>query len=42
MWTDGLTDLDRYKGRCYDLETVPNEDNQYFAFTYFVNFKKRN
>ena len=32
VWTDGLTDLDRYKGRCYDLETVPNEDNQYFAF----------
>jgi len=22
VWTDGLTSLDRYKGRCYDLELV--------------------
>ncbi|KAK8356187.1 hypothetical protein V6Z11_A05G340000 [Gossypium hirsutum] len=21
-WTDGLTSLDRYKGRCYDIETT--------------------
>ncbi|KAF9589206.1 hypothetical protein IFM89_019715 [Coptis chinensis] len=20
MWTDGLTKIDRYKGRCYDIE----------------------
>jgi ribulose-bisphosphate carboxylase large chain len=32
VWTDGLTDLDRYKGRCYDVEAVPGEDNQYFCF----------
>ncbi len=32
VWTDGLTDLDRYKGRCYNVESVPNEDNQYFVF----------
>ena len=32
VWTDGLTDLDRYKGRCYDIESVPGEDNQYFCF----------
>ena len=22
VWTDGLTSLDRYKGRCYDIELV--------------------
>ena len=27
VWTDGLTTLDNYKGRCYDLEAVPGEDN---------------
>jgi hypothetical protein len=27
-----LTDLDRYKGRCYDIEPVPGEDNQFIAF----------
>ena len=27
VWTDGLTSLDRYKGRCYDLEPVPGEEN---------------
>jgi ribulose-bisphosphate carboxylase large chain len=32
VWTDGLTQLDRYKGRCYDLEPVPGEDNQYIAY----------
>jgi len=32
VWTDNLTDLDRYKGRCYDIEPVPNEDNQFFCF----------
>ena len=32
VWTDLLTDLDRYKGRCYDLEPVPGEDNQYIAY----------
>jgi len=32
VWTDGLTNLDRYKGRCYDIEPVPGEDNQYIAY----------
>ena len=25
VWTDGLTSLDRYKGRCYDIESVAGE-----------------
>ncbi|KAM0057380.1 putative ribulose-bisphosphate carboxylase [Helianthus debilis subsp. tardiflorus] len=32
VWTDGLTSLDRYKGRCYGLEPVIGEDNQYIAY----------
>ena len=32
VWTDGLTSLDRYKGRCYDIELVSGEDNQYIAY----------
>ena len=32
VWTDGLTSLDRYKGRCYDIEPVPGEDDQYFMY----------
>jgi len=32
VWTDGLTQLDRYKGRCYDIEPVPGEDNQFIAY----------
>ena len=32
VWTDLLTDLDRYKGRCYDIEPVAGEDNQFFCF----------
>ncbi|KAL9989823.1 putative ribulose-bisphosphate carboxylase [Helianthus debilis subsp. tardiflorus] len=32
VWTDGLTSLDRYKGRCYGLEPVPGEDNQFIAY----------
>jgi ribulose-bisphosphate carboxylase large chain len=32
VWTDGLTSLDRYKGRCYDIEPVEGEDNQYIAY----------
>ena len=32
VWTDGLTSLDRYKGRCYDLEPVAGEENQYIAY----------
>jgi len=32
VWTDGLTSLDSYKGRCYDLEPVQGEENQYIAY----------
>jgi ribulose-bisphosphate carboxylase large chain len=32
VWTDGLTKLDFYKGRCYDVEPVAGEDNQYIAY----------
>ncbi|KAL5100613.1 hypothetical protein RYX36_004940 [Vicia faba] len=32
VWTDGLTSLDRYKGRCYEIEPVPREDNQFIAY----------
>jgi len=32
VWTDGLTSLDKYKGRCYDIEPVPGEDNQYIVY----------
>ena len=31
VWTDGLTQLDKYKGRCYDLEPVPGESNQFIV-----------
>nr|UIB38839.1 ribulose-1,5-bisphosphate carboxylase/oxygenase large subunit [Trentepohlia sp. YN1242] len=32
VWTDGLTSLDRYKGRCYDIEAIPGEDDSFFAY----------
>ncbi|KAG6493138.1 hypothetical protein ZIOFF_048115 [Zingiber officinale] len=32
VWTDGLTSLDHYKGRCYHIEAVIGEDNQYIAY----------
>src|SRR3990170_6748657 len=32
VWTDGLTSLDRYKGRCYDIEPVAEEENQFIAY----------
>ncbi|KAH1047151.1 hypothetical protein J1N35_037935 [Gossypium stocksii] len=32
VWTDGLTSLDRYKGRCYDIEPVPGEEDQYICY----------
>ena len=32
VWTDGLTSLDRYKGRCYDLELVSGEETQYICY----------
>ncbi|KAL4357042.1 hypothetical protein AHAS_Ahas09G0147100 [Arachis hypogaea] len=32
VWTDGLTSLDRYKGRCYNIEPVAGKENQYIAY----------
>ncbi|TYH63752.1 hypothetical protein ES332_D07G215600v1 [Gossypium tomentosum] len=32
VWTDGLTSLDRYKGRCYHIEPVPGEEDQYICY----------
>ncbi|KAG9438618.1 hypothetical protein H6P81_021441 [Aristolochia fimbriata] len=32
VWTDGLTSLDRYKGRCYHIEPVAGGENQYIAY----------
>ncbi len=32
VWTDGLTSLDRYKGRCYDIELISREESQYICF----------
>jgi len=31
MWTDVLTTLDYYNWRCYDIEPVAGEENQYIA-----------
>jgi len=32
VWTDLLTDMDRYKGKCYHIEPIAGEENSYFAF----------
>ncbi|HEX9121994.1 MAG TPA: ribulose-bisphosphate carboxylase large subunit [Actinomycetota bacterium] len=32
VWTDRLTDLERYKAKCYRLEPVPAEPHQRIAF----------
>ncbi|XP_076912650.1 uncharacterized protein LOC143571021 [Bidens hawaiensis] len=32
VWTDELTSLDRYKGRCYGIEPVPGEESQFIAY----------
>ncbi|KAM6547297.1 hypothetical protein CsatB_018973 [Cannabis sativa] len=32
VWTDGLTSLDRYKGRCYHIELVAGQENQFIAY----------
>ena len=41
VWTDGLTSLDRYKGRCYDIEPVAGEDNQYCLCCVSSRFVRR-
>ncbi|KAL2942396.1 Ribulose bisphosphate carboxylase large chain, partial [Bienertia sinuspersici] len=32
VWTDGLTSLDHYKRRCYHIEPVAGEENQYICY----------
>ncbi|KAK8292409.1 hypothetical protein V6Z12_D06G120900 [Gossypium hirsutum] len=32
VWIDGLTSLDRYKGRCHHIELVPREEDQYICY----------
>jgi ribulose-bisphosphate carboxylase large chain len=32
VWTDLLTDLTNYQGKCYKVEKVPNSENQYIAY----------
>ncbi|PHT42604.1 Ribulose bisphosphate carboxylase large chain [Capsicum baccatum] len=32
VWTDGLTSIDHYKGRCYYIEPVVGEKDQYIAY----------
>uniref|UniRef100_A0ACD6ASQ8 Uncharacterized protein n=1 Tax=Avena sativa TaxID=4498 RepID=A0ACD6ASQ8_AVESA len=36
VWPDGLTSLDRYKGRCYHIEPVAGEDNQWICYPYVL------
>jgi ribulose-bisphosphate carboxylase large chain len=37
VWTDGLTSLDHYKGRCYDIKPVAGEENQYIAYVAYLS-----
>ena len=32
VWTDRLTATDKYRGKCYRVDPVPNQPGQYFAF----------
>jgi ribulose-bisphosphate carboxylase large chain len=32
VWTDRLTAYDHYQGKCYRVEPVPGQDNQYIAY----------
>jgi ribulose-bisphosphate carboxylase large chain len=32
VWTDRLTDLDRYKAKCYRIEPVPGQADQHIAY----------
>ncbi|KAL8540316.1 hypothetical protein ACS0TY_001789 [Phlomoides rotata] len=44
VWTDGLTSLDRYKGRCYHVEPVLGEKDQYICYVAYPLdfFEERN
>ena len=32
VWTDRLTACDKYRAKCYRVDPVPGQDNQYFAY----------
>ncbi|MEO7555051.1 MAG: form I ribulose bisphosphate carboxylase large subunit [Acidimicrobiales bacterium] len=32
VWTDRLTDHERYQGKCFRVDPVPNSDNQHIAY----------
>ena len=32
VWTDRLTAYENYQAKCYKVEPVPNQENQYFAY----------
>jgi len=31
VWTDRLTDYEHYQAKCYSVEPVPGQENQYIA-----------
>ncbi|KAI5659978.1 hypothetical protein M9H77_28771 [Catharanthus roseus] len=39
VWTDGHISLDRYKGRCYHIEPVLGEEDQYIAYVMYLGSK---
>jgi ribulose-bisphosphate carboxylase large chain len=32
IWSDRLTDMEKYKAKCYNIEAVPGDENQYLCF----------
>ncbi len=41
VWSNSIVIFNKYKGRCYDLEPVPGESNQYAAYvTYPIDLFK--
>jgi ribulose-bisphosphate carboxylase large chain len=36
VWIGGLTGLDCYKGRCYHIELVPRDPNQYIYYVAYL------
>src|SRR6201987_5696623 len=32
VWTDRLTDYEHYQGKCYRIDPVPGDENQYIAY----------
>jgi ribulose-bisphosphate carboxylase large chain len=41
VWTDRLTAYDNYQGKCYSVEPVPGQENQYIArIAYDIDFEE--